>query len=275
MCVFHADMGHTSGRGIVRCIGLVEDEGDEDGHKIQFRFAHYLSVYFDHMSASGGGDHSPSSLPASGGGRRKEVTSSTQEKYEEEPIVEAYSVPEGTGVVAASPIPEEGIIEDGRKGRGPRRKWAHGFCDICYVDKDHNNTFFPYCCPYSYPCSCIMTGKLVALYGDEQAICCEMDSNGTLCAILGCASSYFVPYLWCCIHAMFYRQDVIYKYNVETEDPVCCVCFDVLYRGVFFPCAYLQMYNSIKIWKGEETTALIPARSVDKKSNDKSQQETT
>jgi hypothetical protein len=36
------------------------------------------------------------------------------------------------------------------------KKWAHGFCDLCYVDKEHNNKFCPYCCPFAWPCSCVI-----------------------------------------------------------------------------------------------------------------------
>ena len=138
------------------------------------------------------------------------------------------------------------------------RKWAHGFCDICYVDKQHDNKFCPYCCPYAFPFSCIMTGKLVTLYArDEPPVCCEMDSMGTICCIGSLASFFVASWTFCCIHAMFYRGDLIYKYNVQAEEPVCCQCFDVLYRGIFFPCSYYQMYNSIKLWESSEATAFV------------------
>ena len=67
-----------------------------------------------------------------------------------------------------------------------------------------------------------MTGKLVTLYADneeqEPPVCCEMDSTGTLCCIGSVFAGYFTGSLFCCIHAMFYRLDLVYKYNVQVDE---------------------------------------------------------
>ena len=132
------------------------------------------------------------------------------------PIVEAYSIEQSSGGGSKTRVEAEVLTAqpDGKL----RRKWAHGFCDICYVDKEHDNKFFPFCFPYAWPFSCIMTGKLVTLYArDERPVCCEMDSMGTICCILGAFTGYFTGGLYCCIHSMFYRGDLVYKYNVNIK----------------------------------------------------------
>lgn len=185
-----------------------------------------------------------------GGGKSKDKVAATDPfgSSQEEPIV-AYTV--GTAVSAE-------LVNESKDSKKITRKWVHGFCDICYVDKESNNKCFPYCFPYATPCSCIMLGMLVTKYSRERPVCCEMDGQGVLCCLLSSVASYFTLDLYCVIHAMFYRADVIYKYNVDTEkEVVCCQCFDVIYRGCCFPCSYYQMYNSMKLWDAEDGVAFV------------------
>ena len=98
-----------------------------------------------------------------------------------------------------------------------------------------------------------MLGIMVTKYSKEKPVCCEMDGTGVLCCLGSLVASYFTLNVCCCVHSMFFRQDVIYKYNVDVEkDIVCCQCFDVFYRGICYPCAYYQMYNSMHQWDKEE-----------------------
>ena len=141
-----------------------------------------------------------------------------------QPVV-AYSV---GAVVNAEAVPEKKIDSSTQS-----RKWVHGFCDICYVDKESSNRCFPYCFPYSTPCSCvriillfyfksnfylyifvslspqIMLGMMVTKYSKEQPICCEMDSQGIMCCLGSSLAAYFTADLFCVIHAMFFRAGLV------------------------------------------------------------------
>lgn len=166
--------------------------------------------------------------------------------------VEAYKVADP--ITATATAEPKGNSEE----KKPAMKWVHGFWDICYTNKEESNTFCPYFCPFACPFSCIMTGVLVTKLSGNEALCLEMDGNGIACCVGSGVTAYFAGGLFCCIHAMFYRNDLVYKYNVDTEkDTICCQCFDVFIRGVCYPCSYYQMYNSIKAWENKEAVSMV------------------
>ena len=149
-----------------------------------------------------------------------------------------------------------------------KRKWAHDFFNICYTDREKSQKFCPYFLPWSFPCSCAILGcvttkkskqegclfEMVNIYNtfnlypphshhtkSKYFIIIEQDPMGWLCCCLSCVSTPFTGPLFCCCHAMFYRNDVAKEYNVDqSKDIVLCECFDIFWRCFYFVVIFLH-----------------------------------
>jgi len=83
----------------------------------------------------------------------------------------------------------------------------------------------------------------------DAPVCLEMEGCGLLLCAATAIAGYFTGGLACSLHSIYYRADMIAKYKIDVKDDiVCCICFDVFYRGVCYPLTYFQMYNSLKEW---------------------------
>ena len=210
----------------------------------------------DTIAGSGGGG-------AVDGGEKEKDTNKDEAKWNEPRAVEAYQVGEPVTAHAVT------ATKAGETENKPLKKWVHGFWDICYTNKEQTSTFCPYFCPYAFPFSCIMTGMLATKYSGNQVVCWEMDGAGIACCIGSGVSAYFFGGIFCCVHSMFYRNDIVYKYNVDIEkDIICCQCFDVCIRGICYPCSYYQMYNSIAAWESKEAASMVDAVATPTSKND-------
>jgi len=85
-----------------------------------------------------------------------------------------------------------------------------------------------------------------------------MESCGCIVCLATAIAGYFTGGIICSIHSIYYRTDIISNYKVDVKDEiVCCVCFDVFYRAICFPCTYFQIYNSLKLWENTEAESMI------------------
>lgn len=63
----------------------------------------------------------------------------------------------------------------GNNNFGYKRKWAHGFWDLCYEDRELGGRFFPCFCPLSFPFSCVMVGLVTSKMSRAEPCLLEMD----------------------------------------------------------------------------------------------------